>query len=347
MKKKVLFKSKENRKPFVEFVPYNANFFSESPEVFNNPDDDYATISVITHYNEFFINGDVDTKPKYFIRHTNNDSTRFVGIIDFNDDFLQPQIGGHTEDLEACHKDDAFVKHQQVDDTHYGYSSFNGEMKLIVDETSIEFKEGNVLEGKGTFFPYAVVDHNNIWNDIACIYQSYVFEGTYLGQSVKGVGRYSRSFRPSSDDHPYELLGYIDNELVGVREDGRREMTIIHMDSTGKVFAFYLLDGEEPVVSDEVEMETEWYRLPYMDDGTCIYKEVTYRFGGKEIHFKGKWGTKGFTEKPRFDKNGQSQVFGTWYEGKEEYKHTLYQTFNENQECYDYKLKEMGFDVID
>ena len=99
------------------------------------------------------------------------------------------------------------------------------------------------------------------------------------------------------------------------------------------------------MLTDKVSMETEWKRLPYVDDGTCVYKNAVFRFAGKEFHFEGKWGTKGFTEKPRVEKHGQSQIFGTWYEGDTPYDHELSFGFSENMEAYDYKLEKLGFEV--
>ena len=87
--------------------------------------------------------------------------------------------------------------------------------------------------------------------------------------------------------------------------------------------------------------------LPYVDDGTCVFKDAIFRFAGKEIHFEGKWGTKGVRPEPRIEKHGQSQILGTWYEGSTPYKHKLSMTFSENMEAYDYKLEKMGFDVKD
>jgi hypothetical protein len=83
------------------------------------------------------------------------------------------------------------------------------------------------------------------------------------------------------------------------------------------------------------------------DDGTVMYKDALFIVGNKKIHFEGKWGTKGFLNEPRLEKHGQSQMFGTWYEGKERYRHRVYYTFTENMEAYDENLKSYGFDVKD
>ena len=74
---------------------------------------------------------------------------------------------------------------------------------------------------------------------------------------------------------------------------------------------------------------------------------ITGNVCGKEIHFTGKWGTKGFLAKPRVEKHGQSQVAGTFYEGDTPYEHQLSNCWVECMEAYDYKLREWGFDVVD
>ncbi len=60
------------------------------------------------------------------------------------------------------------------------------------------------------------------------------------------------------------------NELLGVRKDGRCEECVIDIMSEGNVWAYYWLEGKTPVTSNEVEVEADWYCLPYLDDETCI-----------------------------------------------------------------------------
>ena len=174
--------------------------------------------------------------------------------------------------------------------------------------------------------------------------------GLYENRPCLGLGEHDRLFIPS-EVHGFDgitnAFGYFYMNMMGIREeDGRREQALISIDPYhGKNFCYYYIDGETPIFTDKAEMETEWTKLPYVDDGTCVYKDAIFRFGGKEFHFEGKWGSKGFTIKPRVEKHGQSQIFGTWYEGKTPYRHRLFMTFGENMEAYDYKLKELGFDV--
>ena len=136
---------------------------------------------------------------------------------------------------------------------------------------------------------------------------------------------------------------------MGIRKDGRREFcnASLGLSEGARSIVAYKIDGEEMIITDEVSLEADWMHLSYVDDGTCVFQNAILRFNGKEIHFEGKWGTKGFLKKPRIERHGQSQIFGTWYEGSEPYEHRLYYTFVENMEAYDKNLKRFGFDVID
>lgn len=346
MKKTVLFKNRSGRKPWIEFRTYEDSFLEFKPRIMRNEIDGNGWISNLSSFGELFYGGDAGTKPGYFFRHSNFYGTRFVGFMELGDSFLEPQKGGHTENL--CELKYYSEPYHKISDDPVCYRMGNDEPFLDYRFYSdhAELKEGDFFDARVDYFPFAFIDHESLWNDNSVIYQTGVITGTLEGKPVRGVCHVDRGFMPETVNHPYELFGCIDNELDGIREDGRKESSIIHIDSTGKVFAYYWLEGEEPVWSDEIEMTTEWYRIPYMEDGTCIYQEAVYRFAGKEIHTIGRWGANGFTAMPR-RKPGQSQVYGTWYEGQTPYRHALYCTFMENQEAFDYKLKEMGFDVVD
>lgn len=350
MIKAVEFKNRTGRKPHVEFIKYDADFLNPvTPNIFNNEMDDYATLRIISTYAEMFPDGDVSKKPYYFFRHTNEDgSTRFSGFMELGDTPLDIQKGGHIENL--CTPENAqnsYYKKISNDPVEYALGTEKPFFEYRFTDSEAYLKEGDFLDVKAEYFPFAVVDHSSIWNNVCPIYQTALLTGTYEGKKVQGLAHIDRSFKQHGND-AYSLLGYIDNEYDGIREDGRKETAIIHIDvSTGKVFAYYWLEGEEPVVSDTVIMEAEWVRLPYCNDGTCIYKNAVYKFAGKEIHFTAKWGSKGFTSYPRLDKYGQSQVYGTWYEGQAPYKHKLFMTFVENQEAFDNNIEKLGFDVVD
>ncbi len=50
--------------------------------------------------------------------------------------------------------------------------------------------------------------------------------------------------------------------------------------------------------------------------------------------------------KPVFDKKGQAEICGPWYEGKIPYEHKNYMSFNEVQEAYAGNLEKLGFQVF-
>ena len=95
----------------------------------------------------------------------------------------------------------------------------------------------------------------------------------------------------------------------------------------------YWLEGEEPVISEDVFLYAAWEKLPYTpdDDPTVAYKESVWRIGPKTIHYKGEWGSKGHTFEPRMKAIGFSHSgYGDWYEGETPYKHVRYHSLNEN-----------------
>lgn len=135
---------------------------------------------------------------------------------------------------------------------------------------------------------------------------------------------------------------------AGIRQDGRKECAYLNIHSrNGHGVAAYWLEGEEPVLTDEVTLECDWQRLPYAEPGddTLSYTNAVWRFAGKEIHFTGKWGSKGFTAQPRLSRVGQSQSFGSWYEGKTPYEHKLFHTINENMGANIESIRKMGFEA--
>ena len=177
-------------------------------------------------------------------------------------------------------------------------------------------------------------------------------EGTYEGKPVKGLGCHDRTFL--SNGAPQESLWaagcttYCCANYSGIRPDGRKESFFAQFDVARKNYGlvFYYLEGEEPILTDKLSLETEFYHLPYAPgDPTCVYKDGVWKFADKEIHFHAKWGAKGFTATPRIEKLGYSHCFGEWYEGKTPYKHIMENTFTENMDCLDYRLKEAGYRV--
>lgn len=349
MANRVYFRSRDPRGQVTDFIPFQEDFLRESPEVFNNERDGGSVNSLNAVFLMFFD----EEQPYFYYRHSDPDKTRFVGICKLGDSPLDYQKGGVTFQLACPHKNDAFVAYHKISDDPctYGFYSEDHAMEIQYSLDSGSVHEKNIFNCKGVYLPLTTIDHFNVWPNGANIYQGAEITGIFNGKPIKGMGRFSRSFTRKScvnQSFNFDFHGLnTNNELIGIRPDGRREECVIDIMSEGNVWAYYWLEGEPPVTADEVEVEADWYRLPYLDDGICIYKEITFRFAGKEIHVTGKWGHKGFTGYPRMDKKGQAEVCGPWYEGSVPYEHRNYMSFNEVQEAYADTIKKLGFSVIE
>lgn len=331
-----------------EFRKLSEDDFAIEPETFKNELDDNAKAVLIDQYGMLYLDGDLNSKPLYYMRHALIDDSRFGGVIELGDDPLATQISGDCDDfMQRGSIKDCYTKLSDSPMTYgYGTEMPFSEFRFYEDHST--WKEGIALNLKATYVSLSMVDHQASFKNLPQIIVPCILEGTYRGRKVIGLGEWAKNYQLAhKSENILTNLGYICLCLDGIREDGRFERAFICIDQTGTVGAFYYIDGEEPVIADKLTFEADWYHLPYVNDGTCGYKEAIIRFCGKEIHMNAKWGSKGITKSPRVEKHGQSHIFGTWYEGSSPYKHKLNFTFGENMEAYDYKLKDMGFDVVD
>ena len=312
-------------------------------QAFDNEIDGHGKLSLVDMYGVLFPNG-TDKKPIWFTRHSNPDSYRFGGIFEPGDDYLSVQKPLHMEDL--AQKETLVDGYKKVSKDAYGIGSKHPFSEYRFYEDHATYKEADAFDLDVEYFPYAIYKHADHSTFLSQITQCSLFSGTYEGKPVRGIGNFELMFVPQKEQRELnDYAAYIYSNCTGVREDGRKEIAMIYMNLNGQATGFYWLEGEEPIFSEEVKMEAEWVRLPYMKDHTCIYKDAIWHFGGKEIHFIGQWGYKGLTAYPRIELGGQSQVLGTWYEGKKPYKHDVYMTFNENMQVIDKNLEKMGFKV--
>lgn len=352
MKKKIEFKHQSGLPVLFAHNEKMQSAFLEAPTptVFDTDYDGHAQLALTDVIAMVFPNGDVDNKPLLYIRHAdmNKHAYRFGNLLELGDDWLSTQKALHTEKIGQAGT--PITPYQKYEDGSFGFDAESPEAHFRVNERGFSVKEGDVLSMNFENWPNAIIEHESLYNNVSSLIQAGSMMGVYEGKPVLGLGEHDRSLTSQNVrgfDGITNDFGYFYMNMMGIREeDGRREQALISIDPFhGKNFCYYYIDGETPIFTDKVTMETEWKKLPYVNDGTCVYKDATFYFGGKEFHFEGKWGTKGFTIEPRVEKHGQSQIFGTWYEGKTPYKHRLYMTFGENMEAYDYKLKELGFDV--
>lgn len=327
----------------VEFKKYKLTDICYTPDYFDTDIDGHGVLNLIDMYGQLYPNG-LDKKPIWFIRHCNQDKTRFGAIHEPGDNYLSVQTPLHLDDI--AQKDSKIIKYRKINEKCYGIDSKEPFFEYRFYEDYLTYKEGNILDLKAELFPSAVFKHADDVTITSQITQPCLYTGTYEGKPVKGIGNFELVFFPKEDKRNLnDFAAYIYANDVGVRKDGRKEVSMVYFSLDGKSNAFYWLEGENPIISKEVRMEAEWEELPYVKDGTCIYKNATFYFGGKEIHFEGKWGAKGLTAYPRIELSGQSQVFGTWYEGNEPYKHEISMTFHENMRVFPKELRKGGFTV--
>ncbi len=333
----------------MEVVKHDKGFFEDRPEILNNEFDRFGKMALVDAYGLIF---DEEGKaPILFVRHGKRDGYRFGGFCRLNEDPVGVQTALHDEDMEQKETDHPFSLLSK-DPWIYGYGSGDpfSEYRYFEEDGLIKgtWKEGTFFEGKAEPFPYAIIQHMGDIANFTQIIQPCVVSGTYEGRPIRFLGSFDKVFMPSEEKKDIAAtMAYILCLDHGIRPDGRRESFVVYINDQGKSMGLYYLEGEEAVVSEDVRMETEWFLQPYVDDRTLMYKDAIFHIKDKTIHFEGRWGSKGITAYPRYEKHGQSQIFGTWYEGDAPYEHTLFTTFHESMEAYDYKFRKLGYRIRD
>lgn len=330
---------------YVKFVStYEEDFLEVDPKEFNNDSDGYAKYCLTDIYGLLYFKNKENEKPISFFRHVNPNTIRFAGFTELGDDCLSPQKGGyHHEDIAQKETIMDSYKKLSKSPVIYGFSSDNPHMKyeFFLDHVNVE--ESDFFKATLYRIPVTIIDHNSIFPPMSQISQPCLISGLYEGKEVIGLGSYDRYFMPKNINKDMgEDLGYICASVSGIRDDGRYELVIVTINFPNKQCGIYWLEGEKPIISYQVSMKADWQPLPYIDDGTYVYKNATFEFENVILHVNGKWGTKGFTKEPRIERHGQSQIFGTWYVGKKAYKHIISNSFIENMNCYENVLKENG-----
>lgn len=314
-------------------------------------------------YAQFFVEG--IRNPVYYFRNVNPDSQRWCGISEFGDGPLEPQRGLHGADL--AQETAPTISYRRVSDDPITYEIVSEEpyslLRFMDDGKGgvvAEFKEGrdgSILDLKVEPFPVAMISHSNQNQPTPYFQVNTIVTGTYMGKPIRGMGGFDRTYivNRAKGDREKEERDYAATYRCscalysGIREDGRKECVYALITTeNGKGVGMYYIDGEEPVVTDQVHLDAEFHHLPYVDDGTVVYTNATWTIGPKTIHFQGKWGTKSFTAYPKIEKHGQSQCFGTWYEGDTPYRHVISHTFNENSgDAYADRIRQLGFEIVD
>lgn len=334
------------KKDYIEITTHKDDFFQTYPKELDNEFDHYAKLALVDAYGLLFPQGTKEA-PVLFVRHGNPDGYRFGGFSRLSDHPFGLQESLHEEDIAQKESTGLFRKISE-NPLCYGYGTENpfSQYRFATDFST--WKEADILDVKAEPFPYCIIQHQGEIANFTEIIQPAIVTGTYEGKPISFIGSYDKVFIPKAKTTDIGAdMAYILVLDHGIRKDGRKESVVIYINEKGQSMGGYYLEGEEPVCSTNVKMEADWYHLPYVNDGTVGYKDAVFTIGSKVIHFQGKWGTKGITAHPRLDKHGQSQIFGTWYEGDIPYEHEMFTTFHENMEAYDEKFRKLGFHIVD
>ncbi len=337
----------KERSTYLEFRPSRKDDMIDGvPAAFDNEIDGKARIAMVDPYGMIFPYGDTAKKPLWVMRHANTDKFRFGSIFYPGDGIFGLQ--------EALHMDEMAQKDTPIEEAYHPvsedpvlYRIASHTKKCSIDhyENCCIWKEGDFLDLKGIPYPFAIVDHADIFPTLSQFMQPCIWSGYLDGRPVIGMGNYDRIYLPQAGKDIGDDLSYILSYGHGIREDGRLETYLICLHADGSNIGLYYIDGKEPLFTHDMKMETVWKKLPYVDDGTCAYQDAIFHIGPKTIHMKGLWGSKGFTPYPRYEKHGQSETYGTWYEGDIEYRHKLYFHTCENMDAYPERLRALGFEV--
>ncbi|MCR4854931.1 MAG: hypothetical protein K5908_02065 [Erysipelotrichaceae bacterium] len=333
----------------IEYRKLRNDDFSPSPSCFRE-DIPGEEVRLIRHDNCGMLLFE-NRRPQYYFHNMNETSSRWSSFIELGEGPLSLQESVHDEDMAQNEETDSYHLISE-DPVTYGIRTLSGKpMEFTYNEEGCIWKEGegaSILDVRGEWFPYGLICHMGSEYDIPFIHQPVHLKGTYEGKPVEFLACIDRIFSPmgQEDEIIRNATSYISSYCSGIREDGRREwfMALICREN-GKGLGIYYIDKEEPVISGDVINEGIWQRLPYVDDDTVVSIDNVWRFAGKVFHVKGRYGAKGFTGRPRLDRHGQSQIFGTWYEGDTEYRHRIWNTFSENMDAYASSMKERGFRV--
>ncbi|MBQ7891179.1 MAG: hypothetical protein IJ359_03390 [Erysipelotrichaceae bacterium] len=335
------------------------------PTRFNNDEDMHPERSIVTCLGTWFDQG-TDKAPVSYFRLMNLDSPRWAGMVRPGDGPLTKHTVLHLDDI--AQKGDIMIPYQKLqsnpDVWGWGVEDPFVEVRYYEDGTITwkEGKDGSILDVKLEPFPYTFFIHVCEQFPVSTFYSNGCYlKGTYEGKPIEGIGFHDGQFVPTDKTDKetawQKTTDYLTANCVGIREDGRKEVCFFNGEADHLVGGYWL-EGEEPIVDGNVKITGNWVHLPYTDDGTCLMPTFDIQIGSKTIHFEGKWGLKGWGKEdsaenaekglPSFgDRHGESQCIGTFYEGDIPYKHRVWQTFIENMQAFDYKLKARGHKVID
>jgi hypothetical protein len=219
----------------------------------------------------------------------------------------------------------------------YEVSSDDPHVLMRFSSKHIHFVESDFLDVMFDNLPYAfVMNKNGPFGSSPYLIQMSTMHGIYGGKEMTFLGGSDRTY--GSLDEGLEFVKkrkvFIDHLFfVGVRHDGTREWGYVFVNELNRG-GFYCKDGEEPIVTTDVEFHPTWEPLSYAGDGAQLLTKATYSFGGKEIHYEAKYGWRGHDEKylngGPCGMHGFSQGSGIWYEGSNPYELERVLTYHES-----------------
>lgn len=335
----------------IEFREFKNDDFSNNPKCFS--EEFLENDAILIRHDICGMINLVDDIPHYYFHNMNRDASRWSGFIRLGR--LPLSLQTKVEGAQTS-QTDPLIEYNFIcnDILTYGIKTKSGiYMDFTFNENGchiVEGENGDILDVNGKWFPNGLICHFGSEYNIPFMHLPVHLKGTYRGKKVEFLACIDRIFSPKGKEKEIieNATNYVSSYCSGIREDGRREWfvaLICHANKKG--LGIYWIEGEEPIISNEVINEGIWQRLPYVDDGTVVCLDNIWKFGGKEFHVVGKWGSKGFTIPPRLDRHGQSQIFGIWFEGNVPYKHICWNTFSENMGAFYNSMKNRGFIVED
>jgi len=292
---------------------------------------------LVRHYNWGMLFKPDSEKPDYYLRSMTRTGYRSGTICKISDSPLEPHEPSPYFDKMAQKMETEEPYHKISDDpVTYMQSSRAPFTEFIYTEKGASWKEADILDLKIEYFPYAFFSHLNSPMQMCYMQQHLLYTGTFDGQPIRSLGCIDRVFADADSLETMQVdVGdrlYVYSFMSGFRKDGRRECAWVGvMGHNGHGMGMYWLEGNEPVLSDEVIVEADWQPYPFAkDDPTLTYTKAVWKFAGVELHTNCRWGSKGHTQHPRMEMVGFSQSYGTWYEGSEPYQHEIYHLLCEN-----------------
>lgn len=294
-----------------------------------------------TGYNYWTWHKDPESPPIHYLRSFDEEKIKSGGFIQLGESPLSPHTAlSHNKKLFPVGN---LVQYKEVEGDPEGHANDKTTFEQFVEDPKLLFRysstharyaEGDVMDLTLEYLPYALVSYDQGPIDVPYICQQAIIAGTYEGKEVKLLGAWDRIYRSTTMEATYGKI-FIYLNFVGIRKDGCREYGIV-MIFGNKGFGFYHKDGEDPIVTTEVTMEATWEPVTYLSDETASFTKAAFHFGGKVIHYKAKWGFRGWDEESRLSlrKHGYNLTAGSWYEGSTPYIHDTTFTFGESHEAF-------------